>query len=141
MYYSFIEYDVTDNSSTGLRMTFIITALIKCWDKPLLGHGWNSFANLYGWNSLYQSALYTHCNYTEVLFSFGIIGLVLYYWFPIITLLKTKKSKKNGKRLFSMLMCLQLFFIETGTVICYSSILGFIGFMVAYITITNSGED
>lgn len=137
MFQVFFTYDVNDNSSTALRMTFIITSLIKCWDRPIFGHGWNSFANMYGWNSIYQTRLYTHCNYTEILFSFGLFGMLVYYWFPFMILKRIRRSKDNGKKLFAAIMCYELLVIDISTVSCYSSIIGFVGFIIAYISLSS----
>lgn len=128
-----LNFTEGDQSSTGLRITFVILALVHAWDKPFFGHGWNSFAEMYGYSTLYQTGLYTHCNYTEVLFSFGLIGFFLYYWFPIFVTRRVKRNNNMDMKIFGLLYCVILFFVDIGTVSCYQTILPFLGFSVAYI--------
>lgn len=122
------EYDSASQSSTSLRMTFIITAFTKGWNKPILGHGWGSFAPLYGYSPLYKAYLYTHNNYAEIFFSFGLFGLFLYYWFPIMNIIRTKKSYDVSKKIICWLYIIILLFLDFGAVNCYSSILPYLGF-------------
>lgn len=127
------SFDVRNQSSTSLRLTYIVTVLTKFWDKPFLGHGWGAFAQQYGYSSLYQTNLYSHCNYTEVLFSFGIIGFLLFYYFPI-KLLKKTNTLSFDSRLFARLYLCVFLFIDIGTVTCYDTIIGYISYlMVDYI--------
>ena len=148
---SITNYDSMSQSSTNLRITFIITAFTKAWNKPFFGHGWGSFAMTYGYSPLYKTYLYTHNNYAEILFSFGLVGFVLYYWLPakvIIMLLKKNKNEKEmseldkkrltQSKLYCALFVIILLFIDFGTVSCYSSILGFLGFSIAHMVLKDN---
>lgn len=133
-------YDVNDQSSTSLRLTFITQALIHAWDKPVWGHGWGAFAHLYGYSSLYQENLYSHCNYTEILFSFGIVGLVIFYSFPF-KLLKKIGHLDNDVKLFARLYIFVFLTIDIASVTCYDIILGYLAYMfVEYVICRNEVE-
>lgn len=140
MIISLTKFDIEDQSSTGLRMNFIITAFTKAWDKPILGHGWASFAPMYGYSSLYNTNLYTHNNYAEVLFSFGLFGFILYYWFPIRMIIKTIKNKEKNTKIFCWIYIINLLFIDFGTVSCYSTIIGFLGFSIVSLVLQDKGN-
>ncbi len=60
--------------STDVRYDMIIEAFRLFKEYPILGGGYNYFAQktVYGYG-------YSHCNYTELLCSFGIIGTILFY--------------------------------------------------------------
>lgn len=136
MIQSVINFDINDQSSTSLRVKFIITAFKNAWEKPIFGHGWASFANMYGYTSIYDMNLYTHNNYAEILFSFGILGFILYYWFPIKMIRDTFKSKADIKtKILNWMYIIVLLFIDMGTVSCYSSIISFLGFAIVELNI------
>lgn len=135
---SIINFDINSQSSTNLRIKFILTALQKAWDKPIFGHGWSSFTNLYGYTNLYNMNLYTHNNYTEVLFSFGLTGFFLYYWFPIKNIKDTvQSSDSKEKKILNWMYIIVLLFIDLGTVSCYSNIISFLGFAIVELNIND----
>lgn len=150
MFNSINNYNAMSQSSTNLRIKFILTAFTRAWDKPLLGHGWGSFAMMYGYSSLYKTHLYTHNNYAEILFSFGLLGFFLYYWFPASIILKLLKKKKKddsydfnyykNAKVYGWIFTLILLFIDFGTVSCYSSILGFLGFSIVNLILDESEQ-
>lgn len=80
----------TTDTSTGERFLYIIKALQMSTEKPIFGHGFNTFKSLSGYG------LYSHCNFTELLFSFGIIGFLIYYSIPICAAIRTYKQKKSN---------------------------------------------
>lgn len=60
---------------------------IKLWkEKPIIGWGCNGFSKKY---ALINKPVYSHCDYTEILSCFGLIGATLFY-FPIIIMLSRK---------------------------------------------------
>lgn len=137
---SIMNFNENDQSSTGLRLNFILTAFTKAWDKPILGHGWSSFAPMYGYSSLYQTNMYTHNNYAEILFSFGLLGLFLYYWFPIKMIVKTSKNANKGRKTLGWLYIVNMLFIDFAAVTCYSSILGFLAFSIVNLVLKESED-
>lgn len=131
MVHSLQMYDRFDSSSTSLRITFIITALTKFWDKPFFGHGWGAFAQMYGYVSLYRMGLYTHCNYTEILFSFGIVGFLIYYIFPFSVYRRSKRIKSDYK-ILSLLFITTILCLDITSVTCYDVITGYLCVSIAY---------
>ncbi len=62
------------------RIDLYQTGLEKISQRPVFGHGIDSFRALEGSNSLgMQVGTYSHSNYIEVAIGTGIIGLVIYY--------------------------------------------------------------
>ena len=55
--------------------------------SPIVGNGWGYFTAYGGFG------VYSHCNYTEMLMTFGIFGTSLYYLMYLITLMKYIKLK------------------------------------------------
>lgn len=127
-------------TSTNLRMHFIETVLTKTWDKPIWGHGWNSFASMYGYVPSHNLYMYSHCNYTEILFSFGLVGLILFYYLPFKILFDNRRISNQETKLLVALFCVILLFIDTSAVTYYQSILGFYGIALAYIILHYSTE-
>lgn len=72
--------NVVGGGSTDSRLDFIKLGWEGFKEKPLFGHGINSFQHYYGHVS--------HNNFIELLFSFGIIGPLIYYQIHISILLK-----------------------------------------------------
>lgn len=60
--------------STDVRDEMILEAFHLFLNKPIFGGGWNYFYS----KTIYVYE-YSHCNYTEMLCSFGLIGTILYY--------------------------------------------------------------
>lgn len=133
MFESLINYNAKNQSSTDIRLTYIITAFTKAWDKPFLGHGWRDFQYTYGYSSLYKTVMYTHCNYTEIIFTFGIFGLVIFYFLPIYIIRFWMKIRKNKESILIVLYFSCLLFIDIGAVTFYDNILGYVCFTIAYI--------
>ena len=80
-----------NESSLETRDNMISTALTMWTTKPFTGWGIDSFRIHSGYGT------YSHNNYTEVLFSMGIIGFVLYYGFFLSVLLWCVKLLKGYK--------------------------------------------
>lgn len=81
--------------STDVRNDMIIEAFQLFKEHPILGGGYNYFAKktVYGYG-------YSHCNYTELLCSFGIFGTFLFYSRHLYQLKYTLKEwflRKNYK--------------------------------------------
>lgn len=127
------NYDSKDTASTNVRMTFIISALKNSWDKPFFGHGWEAFRYTYGTTSHYPEGTYSHCNYTEILFTFGTIGFVIFYFFPFYIANIWKKIRRYKESVLVALYFFCLLFIDIGAVTFYYNILWYIGFIIAYI--------
>lgn len=88
--------------STSERLDLIKLALTKIKEKPLLGHGLNSFTS--------YSKIYTHSNYLEILTSLGVVGMIIFYSMHAFTFFKGYLyTRKNIK--MRWLFCLFIFII------------------------------
>ena len=90
---SFFTKNTTDGS-TSVRFEMICKGWEMAKQRPILGYGLASFAELAGYG------FYAHNNYIELLFSLGIVGFLWYYIFiiklgvhAIIQLFSGKKNK------------------------------------------------
>ena len=93
MLYS-VEHGVDKKSDSSLneRREMKIEAL-KLWSSsPVFGRGVNSFWVL---SPVKNSRASSHCGYTEILCSFGCLGLLLFYWPFLGTIFESAKLKKN----------------------------------------------
>lgn len=88
------------DSSTVVRSLLKQMAIELFLEHPFFGGGMEGFKIyleeqshfLSRWN---LNATYSHCNYTELLANYGIIGFLLYYFYPINIILRNLKSKDN----------------------------------------------
>ncbi|MBQ8630053.1 MAG: hypothetical protein IJX67_02775 [Oscillospiraceae bacterium] len=78
----------TAYQSTANRYNFIVIGLKSFLNVPIFGGGINYFQYI---NNVYA---YSHCNYVEVLNSFGVLGFAIFYSFPISVLIKLRKNCK-----------------------------------------------
>lgn len=76
-------------------------------EKPLIGYGGNTFRS-YMRTISYSHVAYSHNNYTELLCTLGILGLVIYYSYWIKTLISLFKIVKN--KIFEEKSIANLFF-------------------------------
>lgn len=129
--YDIFNFQENGSSSTNLRIRFIKTALIKFWNEPIFGHGWNSFSRLYGYVAIYKKNLYSHCNYTELLFSFGIMGFSIYYLYPIKLLFNLKKINNEAKILIKLCF-LHFFIFDIASVTFYNRLSGVMLMLIIY---------
>lgn len=115
--------DDTLDGSIVLR-NYLKTQALNCFvQNPILGAGVNGFHTyLRGVGSEYIT--YSHCNYTELLANFGLIGLLLFY-IPKIYLIVfsfAKKTYKTSKwNLFILCVVIAIMISEYGLV-SYSNI-------------------
>lgn len=76
----------TVDKSAITRLDLIDRALTVFKNKPMSGIGIDNFKLVNNYNT------YAHNNYFELMASLGIIGLFLYYWYPIYILIKSLKK-------------------------------------------------
>lgn len=67
------------DASTRERILLMETAIEYWQRKPILGYGINCFGAIVQYSSYGHTNMYSHCNYTELLFGVGVIGTILYY--------------------------------------------------------------
>lgn len=84
---------VTDMGSTATRFELMGFGFQLFTESPLIGQGYNA---VYGYTDSIQYVIstYSHCNYTEILASTGLIGLSIYLM-PL--LLNLKRFPERGK--------------------------------------------
>ena len=83
------ESDVAVGESDEMRNQMIRKAVQGWWQSPLWGHGFNTFTVHGGFDT------YSHCNYAEILFNTGLIGLLLTYGPRILLLIGYAKNVKR----------------------------------------------
>lgn len=99
------------DGSTEIRMKMIEAALKKWPEKPLLGHGFDSF-KFYNASSVTGHEYYSHNNFVELLYNQGIVGFVLYYLMYAYLVVKASKFKSNTNYkgfIFATIVSLLLF--------------------------------
>lgn len=79
----------TSDASTLEREKMRAMALELWEESPVWGHGTSAFSKLAPWG------VYSHCNYTELLCNYGIIGLLYYYGLWTYSLFRLFKVKSN----------------------------------------------
>lgn len=84
------------DESTLERLRFQSYAIEGFAESPMVGHGINSFAARM-LEIGYSHVAYSHCNYTEILFCFGLTGMVLYYWIHAYMLFKGMKQVSSNR--------------------------------------------
>ncbi len=108
------------DSSLGLREYFIDFAKLLFDEKPLFGHGFASFSNLFGLESDVSWAVYAHNNYWQILADLGITGFIIYYWFYLFLavklIIKLFKEKDNPLPILAVSLLIVEFFVEWGFV-------------------------
>ncbi|MCF0185115.1 MAG: O-antigen ligase family protein, partial [Bacteroidaceae bacterium] len=96
-------------SSTSRRLQFAVLAFINAWNSPIYGHGLQTFGRQILWFDTIEFVWpNSHNNFTELLYSCGMIGVVAYYWFPVYMLAKTIGEKHSNKKLAMTAMLLMM---------------------------------
>ena len=106
---------ITTDRSYLEREFFIKEGLEMFKEKPVFGHGGNSFVS-YMREINYSHVAYSHNNYVELLYTLGMFGFIIYYSFWIFVMINTIKiirkcdneSSKRTGILFVIIQCLLL---------------------------------
>ena len=111
----------TVESSLNTRAYYRTTALMLWRQRPIIGHGFNGFMT-YMYRISYWHVAYSHCNYTEMLADYGVIGFALYYIQRVIMLFRIGiKRMINNKTVCLLWVCaLIMIVMEYGCVTYYS---------------------
>lgn len=140
------EYDL--HTSTGQRMAMIAAFKEHFWEYPILGHGYYAFKEMpysaieevrEGTEISYRH-IQLHMNYLELLFSFGIVGLVAYYWMPVYTFIKSFTCNKKTK-IFVFSIMVSLFFMDLGLDMYYKYLVPYYAYLLAYYFVANGKQD
>ena len=141
------DYDL--HTSTGQRMAVAAAFKEHFWETPLFGHGFYAFkampySNLEEYRengvTMYKH-LQIHNNFMEVLFSYGIVGFVLYYCFPVYLLIKTFISKNRQVCILVLSLLVSVFFMDIGLDMYYKYITSYLVYFIAFVLIKTAGKN
>lgn len=140
------EYDL--HTSTGQRMA--VTAEFKkhFGEHPIFGHGFYAFKEMpYSQLEEYKvdgvvnyRHIHIHNNFMEILFGFGIVGFILYYWLPVYVLIKSFMSKNKQVIILVLSIMVSFLFIDLGLDMFYNYMTPYFAYLVAY-CILKKGEN
>lgn len=99
---SILSDDSTVESSLNTRAFYQSSAIILWKNRPIAGYGLDGFSS-YMNKINYWHVAYSHCNYTEMLADYGIIGFLLYYVHRFYTLFYMRRLKYRRNQTISML--------------------------------------
>lgn len=134
------EYDL--HTSTGQRMAVIAAVREHFWEHPIFGHGFYAFKQMpYSLLEEYRPNegtviayrnIHTHMNFLELLFSFGIFGFVMYYWFPVYMTIKSFFTKNRMAKLIVLSLMVSFVFMDLGIDMFYKYMTPYYTYLVAY---------
>ena len=84
------------DASTRERIYLISIALEHWKSRAVFGYGIHSFGEIIKYSSYGATNMYTHCNYVELLFGIGVVGVFIYYslhtWIVITSIKVLRKN-------------------------------------------------
>lgn len=106
-------------SSDDLRIDMIKNGLIGWTERPLFGHGLDSFKFFNRRTTGHM--FYSHNNYVELLYDFGLVGFTLYYYFIYKTFdkLRTLPEEYSKYSVLGIGIILELLLFDFGGVSYY----------------------
>lgn len=108
-------YGGSEKHSIDLRERYIQEAWLLIKQHPIFGIGLGAFSYVSGFG------VYSHCDYTEVACSYGVIGALIYYM-PLINItFRYTTLRKKGDREYMFLIMQIVFIITYITMIMYTS--------------------
>lgn len=90
------------DASTSLRLYLIQWGAEMVEKNPLIGYGGDCFRVMYAFFHPGHRALYSHNNYIEVAFDFGLIIFVVYYSLYVVVLILAFRKRKSFNHLTAM---------------------------------------
>ncbi|MGM0649616.1 MAG: O-antigen ligase family protein [Bacteroidota bacterium] len=99
------------DSSTESRIYYIKLGMQKFKEKPIFGHGLNTFTT---WTEKYS-----HNNFIELLSTLGLIGVFLFYRFHYVLLKKIDGLTFSSVKTFMFLVVILFFVMDIGLVSYY----------------------
>lgn len=114
----------SSDSSTVVRTMLRGQAFELFLNNPIIGNGLEGFRIWMGEQTSFlnrwaMSATYSHCNYTELLANFGIVGFLLYYFLPFRQVLKGMKYRSNPLIQLGIIIIVDCIVLDIGTVSYY----------------------
>ena len=135
------DYDL--HTSTGQRMAVLAAFKAHFPESPIFGHGFYAFKSMpYSQLEEYVEDgvvmyrnIQTHMNFMELLFSFGFVGLICYYWFPIWETIKIVRCKKGLSKLLGLAFIITFLSIDLGLDMFYKYMTPYYTYLLIYILI------
>lgn len=114
----------SSDSSTVVRTMLRGQAFELFLNNPIIGNGLEGFRIWMGEQTSFlnrwaMSATYSHCNYTELLANFGIVGFLLYYFLSFRQVLKGMKYRSNPLIQLGIIIIVDCIVLDIGTVSYY----------------------
>lgn len=114
----------SSDSSTVVRTLMLGYAFDLFLEKPIWGNGIEGFYIWMGNQTSFldrwaMSATYSHCNYTELLANFGLVGFILYYCVPILQVIKGIKMRQSSLVQLGVVIIGTYIVLDVGTVSYY----------------------
>ena len=130
----FSAEDLSTNSSTGLRMSYIDIGLQYFKNRPLLGYGFAASQLIL--NREVAHSTYFHNNFIEILVHGGIVGFVIYYFnYAYLLYFLTKLRKYNSKETdICLILLLTLLFMDYG-IVSYVEKTQYFYFMICHLQV------
>ena len=76
------------SNSTQSRISMIEEGFAIMWNYPIFGGGYNYY------RSMNATGYYSHCNYIEIICSYGLVGTILYYGTYVRNLFRISRNRK-----------------------------------------------
>lgn len=138
------EYDL--HTSTGQRQAISAAVKEHFWENPIFGHGFYAFKEMpYSQLEEYKvngQVMYrhiqTHNNFYELLFSFGIVGAIIYYWFPVKLIVNTVKTKDKAALLLVSSFLISFLAMDMGIDMFYKYMTPYFTYLVCYCLLRRS---
>lgn len=132
------EYDL--HTSTGQRLAVIDAFKKHFWEKPILGHGFYSFMTMpyskleeyYVDGVISYRNIQTHMNILELLFGFGFVGVITYYWYPVKQFIDVIKSKSHVAKVMGLSFLASIFFMNLGLEMFYKYMTPYYLYLAVY---------
>ncbi|SHJ14046.1 O-antigen ligase family protein [Pseudobutyrivibrio xylanivorans] len=141
------EFDL--HTSTGQRMAVMDAFKKHFWESPLFGHGFYSFITMpysqleeyrEGTEIMYRH-IQTHMNFMELLFSFGIFGFVMYYWFPVKLIIDTIKVHSKEAKIVCISLLVSILFMDLGLDMFFKYMTPYYTYLLIYTFLNNNSEE
>ena len=112
--------DSIEDGSKEFRKIYRGLALLAFLDRPILGNGLDAFCVIN--EKITGMKLYSHCNFTELLCDYGIVGFIIYYFNYIRFLITGFIHRKDKLALLAVYSVLPVLVIEYGQITYYQPV-------------------
>ncbi len=132
------EFDL--HTSTGQRLAVMDAFKKHFWETPIFGHGFYSFITMpysqleeyrEGTEIMYRH-IQTHMNFMELLFSFGFLGFIAYYWFPVKLIIDTIKTHSKEAKIIAGSLLISILFMDMGLDMYYKYMTPYYTYLLIY---------